>query len=223
MTEETQAKPEAEAMTEANTPEANGLRKDQGPEQAIAEAEEGTVEAEATADIDEEPVDELALLTAELEETRAQAAEYLDGWQRARAEFANFRRRQEQRRKQIDIDAKSKVLSDLLPVVDDLERAFEAVPDDIKDHTWVNGLSLVLHKLVKALEKDGLTVLEVEAGEAFDPNYHQALTHEPSADVEGGCIIQVVQRGYKLDGSVLRPALVRVSSGELETEQTEQE
>jgi molecular chaperone GrpE len=180
------------------------------------EAEPAPVEVEA--EPAEGEVDELTTLTSELEEAKAQAAEYLDGWQRARAEFANFRRRQEQRQKQMSVEAKSKVLSHVLSVVDDLERAFEAVPDEIQEHAWVNGLSLVRHKLLTALEKDGLAVLEVEAGDTFDPNYHQALTHEPDADYDEGVIIQVVQRGYMLDEVVLRPALVRVSSGKTEAE-----
>jgi molecular chaperone GrpE len=193
-------------------------------EETVVEVQAEVMEPEENEDevIEAEPVegeiDELAALTTELEETKAQAAEYLDGWQRARAEFANFRRRQEQRQKQMNVEAKSRVLGHLLPVVDDLERAFEAVPKEINEHAWVSGLSLVQHKLVTALEKDGLAVVEVEAGETFDPNYHQALTHEPNADYDEGVIIQIVQRGYTLDEVVLRPALVRVSSGKPKTD-----
>jgi molecular chaperone GrpE len=209
MTEETQEQASVEELEQDGEP--------------VAEAQADILELEKEAEDEAQPVqeeveeegegDELTALATALEEAKAQSAEYLDGWQRARAEFVNYRRRQEQRQKQMNVDAKSRVLSHVLPAVDDLERALEAVPEEFREHAWVNGLSLVQHKLVTALEKDGLSALEVEAGETFDPNYHQALTHEPSADYDEGTIIQVVQRGYVLDDVVLRPALVRVSNG----------
>jgi molecular chaperone GrpE len=214
MTEETQDQAaveeldiDKESVTEPEAEEAQATDQE-------AEQEEGEEAAE---------VDELAALSAELEEVKTQAAEYLDGWQRARAEFANFRRRQEQRQKQMNTEAKSRVLSHLLPAVDDLERALGAVPQEIEEHAWVCGLSLVLHKLTQSLERDGLSVLEVEAGSSFDPNYHEALTHEPNEDYDEGTIIQVVQRGYMLDEVVLRPALVRVSSGKLQGDETKED
>ena len=216
MTEETQEQAIVEEPVQDEDIVADGKLE----EAPAAEQVEEQVEEEEPA---EGEVDELAALAAALEETKAQAAEYLDGWQRARAEFANFRRRQEQRQKQMNTEAKSKVLHHLLPVVDDLERAFGVVPEEIQEHAWVSGLSLVLHKLIKTLEKDGLSVLEVDAGDAFDPNYHEALTHEPNGDYDEGAIIQVVQRGYKLDESVLRPALVRVSSGNLKANSVEED
>ena len=177
---------------------------------------ETEVEAEEECEAEADPV---AVLTAELEEARGQAAEYLDGWQRARAEFANYRRRQEQRQKQMDIDAKSRVLTHLLAVIDDLERAFEAVPLDMEDHSWVTGLSMVGQKLQTALAKTGLSAVAVDPGDVFDPNYHQALTHEPNDDCDEGTIIQVVQRGYVFDDVVLRPALVRVSCGKIDNDE----
>lgn len=157
--------------------------------------------------------DELAVLTAALSEAEARAAEYLDGWQRARAEFANYRRRQEQQRQQMQVAAKASVLVQLLPVMDDLKRALEAVPEESEENPWLSGVEQVQRKWQAALERVGLSVLPVEAGDAFDPNVHEALTHEPCAEVEAGKIIQVVQPGYEVDDTVLRPALVRVSSG----------
>lgn len=182
-------------------------------EDALAE------QAEPVPEEEEQEADEQAALAAELEEARGQAAEYLDGWQRARAEFANYRRRQEQQRKQIDAAAKSDVLAHLLPVMDDLERACEAVPDDIEGGSWVTGLSMVNQKWLTALHKVGVSILADEPGDAFDPSIHEALTHEPSEAFDEGSIIQVVQRGYKLNDVILRPALVRVSSGKVQADQ----
>jgi molecular chaperone GrpE len=164
-------------------------------------------------------VDELEALRTQLTEAQNKANEYLDGWQRARAEFVNYKRRDEQRRKQMDFASKSKVLANLLPALDDLDRAFDAIPEDIRDNPWIEGVSLVEHKLQAALKRSGVSVVPVDAGDAFDPNYHEAVTHEPSKDFEQGQIIQVVQRGYTLDDTVFRPALVRVSNGKLDNDQ----
>jgi molecular chaperone GrpE len=187
-------------------------------EDAEAEALVGEVLLEEGAEETEEglPVegeDELAALNAALAEAEARAAEYLDGWQRARAEFANYRRRQEQQRKQMQVNAKANVLVQLLPVMDDLKRALEAVPEEIEGNPWVSGVEQVQRKWQAALEREGLSALLVKAGESFDPNIHEALTHEPSTEVEAGKVIEVVQPGYEVDGVILRPALVRVSCG----------
>jgi molecular chaperone GrpE len=165
------------------------------------------------AELTVETEDELETLRAALEEAETRAAEYLDGWQRARAEFANYRRRQEQQRQQMQALAKANLLLQLLPVMDDLKRALEAVPEESEGEPWVSGVEQVQRKWQATLEQMGLSVMPVEAGEAFDPTYHEALTHEPNEEVEAGHIIQVVQPGYQVNDTVLRPALVRVSSG----------
>jgi len=173
-------------------------------------------QAAPAAVVEKQEADELGALRAQLADAQAKDEEYLDGWQRARAEFANYRRREEQRRKQEHHAAKSKLLSRLLPVLDDLDRAFQAIPQEVQDHSWVQGLSLVEHKLQNELEKEGLSVLPVQPGDAFDPMCHEAITHEPCADYDEGQVLQVLQRGYKLEDGVLRPAMVRVSSGKPE-------
>jgi molecular chaperone GrpE len=201
--------------------EGQGGEAEAAVEEVAPEEAEQAVEAEAS-----EEVDELEALNAALAEAEARAAEYLDGWQRARAEFANYRRRQEQQRKQMQVTAKANVLMSLLPVMDDLKRALEAVPEEIEAHPWVSGVEQVQRKWQSALERVGLSALPVEAGDAFDPNIHEALTHEPSAEVESGHVIEAVQPGYKVDDVIVRPALVRVSSGspvETEEEQAAEE
>ena len=179
---------------------------------------EGEPQVEAVPEEEEPEEDDLTRLSRQLEETQTKSEEYLDGWQRSRAEFANYRRREEQRRKQLNAQAQSALLSRLLPVLDDLDRAFQMIPEDARESGWVEGLSLVGHKLQTVLEKEGLSVLQVQTGDAFDPNYHEAVTHEPNDDCEAGQIIEVLQRGYTLSDVVLRPALVRVSCGKLDVE-----
>jgi len=201
-------------------------REDSGEPEAEASVEEVSLE-EGGEGVEEglpvEGEDQLAVLDAALAEAEARAAEYLDGWQRARAEFANYRRRQEQQRQQMQVAAKASVLVQLLPVMDDLKRALEAVPEESEENPWLSGVEQVQRKWQAALERVGLSVLPVEAGDAFDPNVHEALTHEPCAEVEAGKIIQVVQPGYEVDDTVLRPALVRVSSGSPGVDEEEEE
>ena len=164
-------------------------------------------------------LDELEKLEAELEEARAQAAEYLDGWQRAQAEFSNYRKRQEAERGQMMALANTAVLHKILPVVDDFERAMATMPDDLRRLTWCEGISLIKAKLDALLDSEGVKPIEAE-GKEFDPVYHEAVTYEEAPGYEEGQVIGGVQRGYMLGERVLRPAMVRVAKA-LTTSSTE--
>lgn len=159
----------------------------------------------------EKPVDEMAALREELDKAKAQAVEYLDGWQRARAELANARKRFEKERNEAGQLANSLLLRKILPVLDDLERALKTVPDDLRQHTWANGVVLIQRKFQTVLDSEGVKPIELKPGDAFDPTLHEAITHESSSDHKEGEIIAEVQTGYKFGGQVLRPALVRVA------------
>lgn len=158
----------------------------------------------------EEARDELDRLQEELEQARSQAAEYLEGWQRAQAEFSNYKRRQEAGRAQTAMLANAMLLRKLLPVVDDFERAMATLPTSLGQLTWCEGVLLIQHKLGALLESEGVKPIRTE-GQAFDPRYHEAVTYEEVSDYEEGQIIGEVQRGYTLGERVLRPALVRVA------------
>ncbi len=158
----------------------------------------------------EEAREELEKLREELEKAGAQAAEYLDGWQRTQAEFSNYKKRQEAERAQVTALANAALLRKLLPVVDDFERATVTLPVDLSQLTWCEGIFLIKHKLNAILESEGVKPIETE-GQTFDPRYHEAVTHEEVSDYEEGKIIGEVQRGYMLSERVLRPALVRVA------------
>jgi len=160
----------------------------------------------------EERVDELTALRGELDEARAKEAEYLDGWQRARAELANARKRFQREQEQSYAIAQGTVLSQLLPIVDDFERAFETLPHNLSGLTWIEGILLIQRKLQLLLEQLGVAAIEA-GGREFDPHDHQAVTHEPSDTVPQGWVIAELQKGYKLGDRVLRPSMVRVSSG----------
>jgi len=148
---------------------------------------------------------------AEREQLTAQAAENLDGWQRARAEFANYKRRVEAERTELTASAGAEALKRVLPAVDDFERAMQTRPDDLNDHPWVNGVLMVQRKLNAALEQSGITPIATSPGDTFDPNVHEAITHEDSDQFTSEQIIGEVQRGYKIGDRVLRPAMVRVA------------
>lgn len=175
--------------------------------------EETSAEAEPRPEQDEGPteeVDELTTLRQELEEQEAKAAEYLDGWQRARAEFANYKKRIEKEQEDIVKFANGAFIARLLPVIDDFERAFQTLPPNLMGMTWLEGIALIQRKLQMLLEQERVTVIETE-GQMFDPALHQAVTHEESEEHEEGQIIGEVQKGYKMGDKVLRPSLVRVA------------
>jgi molecular chaperone GrpE len=154
---------------------------------------------------------ELEQTRMDLEQAKAQASENLDGWQRARAEFTNYKRRVEVERGELAVNAGAEALKRVLPAVDDFERAVQTLPEDLKDHAWVSGMLLVQRKLNAALEQSGITPISTNPGDIFDPNVHEAVTHEDSEQFTSEQIISEVQKGYRIGDRVLRPSLVRVA------------
>jgi molecular chaperone GrpE len=150
-------------------------------------------------------------LTDQLNQTQAKAAEYLDGWQRARAELDNYRKRMTRERSEWGDQIKVETLLGVLPALDDFNLALANIPPDISSHEWVNGLMLVSRKLAAQLEAIGLTEIDA-VGKSFDPELHEAVTHEASPNHRTGDIIGVVRKGYTLNGKVIRPTMVRVAS-----------
>ena len=178
--------------------------------EAVEQAEEVEEKAVAVEQELEEGHEELEGLLEELEKAKTQAAEYLDGWQRAQAEFSNYKKRQESERAHMIARANAGLLRKLLPVLDDFERAMTTLPSGLSKMTWCEGILLIKHKLDAILESEGVEPIETE-GQMFDPCYHEAVTYEEVAGYEDGQIIGEVQRGYILGERVLRPALVRVA------------
>lgn len=166
--------------------------------------------ADAVAEL-EQPIDLFKDLMEQLNQAQAQAAEYLDGWQRARAEFANYKRRTEADRIELSATAGADVLARVLPVIDDFDRAANTLPDALKDHAWINGVMLIYRKLLNTLDASNVKPIVVQPGDTFDPTIHEAITHEDSDQFSSGQIIAELQRGYKMGERVLRPAMVRVA------------
>jgi molecular chaperone GrpE len=177
------------------------------------------VKIETTSETDQqnnEPIEPEAPAVAELQEqlvqAQAQAAEDLDQARRAAADLSNARKRMQREMDEVRASASERVLERLLPVVDDVERAFANVPADQVDSDWVNGFRMIQRKLWSLLETEGVTTVPAE-GLPFDPAIHHAITHEEAEGFEDGQIIAEVAPGYRLNDKVLRPAMVRVAKG----------
>ncbi len=144
----------------------------------------------------------------ELARSRAQAAEYEDRWKRSTAEFINYKRRTEQERADLLRGANGALILELLPVLDDLERALANLPTGEAASKWVEGVQLVERKFRAILERQGVRPIEA-LGQPFDPAFHEAVGGS------GQTVAQEYQRGYTQHGRVLRPAMVVVGDDEL--------
>ena len=155
--------------------------------------------------------DEILALREELAEVKALAEEYKDGWQRARAEFANYRKRVDRERSEIYQQAAAEIIKRYLDIADDLARALENRPTEGEGASWADGIEMIYQKLLKIMENEGVSLMDLD-GKTFDPNQHEAISLEDSPHHESGEIIEVVKPGYLLGDRVLRPATVRVAS-----------
>ncbi len=149
-------------------------------------------------------------LAPEVERLRAESAEYLDGWQRARAEFANYKKRIEREQEELRSRVAADILTRYVGVLDDMERALKDRPKDGEAAAWASGIDLIYRKWLAILEAEGVQPILPE-GQTFDPNFHEAVSHETSDDHTEGQIIEVIHQGYRLGDRVLRPARVRVA------------
>jgi molecular chaperone GrpE len=152
-------------------------------------------------------MEEFDAMKAQLAEAQAKTQEYIDAWQRERADFTNFRRRAEADAQQTYRFAAGATIKKFLAVMDDLERALAHRPSD---NSWADGIELVYRKYQGILDAEGVTRIDAE-GKAFDPNLHEAIMQEPSEEHESGTVIAVLQQGYMHGEKVLRPALVKVA------------
>lgn len=148
-------------------------------------------------------------LEKQLAKAQEEAKKYLNNWHRAEADFQNYKRRTEQEREELRRFGNVSVIINLLPVLDDFERAFASLDSHLAGLSWFDGMLLIYRKLRQLLENAGVRQIETE-GQTFDPRYHEAVAH---VEGEEGKVISEVQRGYKLHDRVLRPAMVVVGKG----------
>jgi molecular chaperone GrpE len=150
-------------------------------------------------------------LAEQLVAANKKAQENMDGWQRAMADFQNYKRRTERELKDSYQKASVDMLMNMLPMIDDFERAMANVPDDLKDHPWLNGINLIQRKFNKMLDEQGVVAID-PVGEVFDPSRHEAVGMDDSGEHESGHVTATLQKGYLSGDRVLRPALVRVAN-----------
>lgn len=188
----------------AEAPEEEVVEGEVVPESGGDPEDPAAVDAEVSDETEADEEDKVAALSAELETVRAERDEHLDSVKRLRAEFENTRKRAERERERILSSASEKLVTDLLPVLDNLDRALES-EGDIRE-----GVRSTRDQLVSVLEQEGLSPVASD-GQSFDPNVHEAVMGQPSEEHEDGTVIQTFERGYVLNGKSIRPAKVVVA------------
>jgi molecular chaperone GrpE len=168
---------------------------------------ETQAEVAETPESGEQPNVQIEALQSQLAEVEARASEYKDGWMRTQAEFQNYKNRLQRDNEMMYVSMKGDIIKKVLPVLDDLERALQNRP---ADDLWANGIELIVRKLQAVLESENVKRIEADGAE-FDPNFHEAISHEPNDDVPSGHVIAIAQNGYVLGERVIRPVLVRVA------------
>ena len=169
-------------------------------------------EVEAKPEADFSDIEDIETLKKLLSETQAKAEANLAGWQRAQADFINYKRRSEQEKAEMAQFANSVIVLGLLPILDDFERAFVSIPPRLEKMSWMDGIKLIERKLWASLEAQGLCPIKA-LGEPFDPNLHEAVREDKGKE---GIVIEEVQKGYRLNDRVIRPTMVVVGNGEEE-------
>ena len=177
--------------------------KDEEAEAEAAPAAEEDAEAETTA----EPQEEVTLAKSELEKLQAAVQEKEERALRLQADFENFRRRTAKEKEELSAVVTQGILKDMLPLLDNFERAMAAEAKDIE--SFKQGVEMIFKQFGEILVKNGLEHIEVE-GAKFDPNYHQAVMRVENPDLEDETIAQELQKGYMVKGRVIRPSMVQV-------------
>ena len=156
--------------------------------------------------------DDIEKIKQALTEEKEKAAKYLANWQRAEADFINYKKRAEQEKNDTVAYANWSLILSLLPIIDDMDRAIASLPPKLSNVNWVDGILLIHRKLKTILEKQG--VVEIEAvGKPFEPNLHEAVAY---LDGEEGIVINEAQKGYLLKNRLLRPSSVVVGKNKTE-------
>ena len=169
---------------------------------------------ERAAEIDISPTKLLAdieQLKSELATAQEEREGYLAALQRERAEFLNYKRRTaEEREASLGLAAED-LIRKVLALADDFDRALDARPESHANDPWVHGIAAIDRKLRQLLESEGVTAIDAQPGQHFDPRVHEAVANIPAADRQDGEIVEELRRGYKLRDRVIRPALVAVA------------
>lgn len=159
----------------------------------------------------EQADNELDALEKQLEEEKKKSAEYHDHWKRAMADFQNYKKRQSELFAELVNSAGQEMIMEILPIYDTFTLAVKHIPEDLKDKEWTKGVVQLKNQLEALLKNKGLEEIK-SIGEKFNPEFHEAVEMVDSEKQEGE-ILEEVQKGYKLNGMIIRTAKVKVAKG----------
>ncbi|HEY5494656.1 MAG TPA: nucleotide exchange factor GrpE [Candidatus Anoxymicrobiaceae bacterium] len=178
------------------------------PEDEVEIIDNGA-DADDTEAIEVEPEERIHALDEEVDEFAEQNTMLLDSLKRLKADFDNYRKRMLKEQTRILETAEADLITKLLPVIDNLQRALESA--GVGEASGLGeGVAMVLELMLSVLAKEGLEVID-PAGEPFDPEHHEAMMVVETSECPEGTVVGVVQKGYRFNGLLLRPAMVRVS------------
>jgi molecular chaperone GrpE len=160
-------------------------------------------------DAEYEQSEDVEALQTALADEKEKAEKYLANWQRSQADLENYIKRSELERAEIVESANRTLVSDLLPILDDFERAFASLPVELYEQNWTEGIRLIYNKIKAVLEAQGLVEIEAK-GESFDPCWHEAAGQ---LEGEEGICVEEIRKGYRFRDKLLRPAMVMVGAG----------
>ena len=164
-----------------------------------------------------EQAEDIETLQQALAEEKEKAENYLANWQRSQADLENYIKRAEQEKSETVEFANTILILDLLPILDDFERALVSLPVELDEQNWTEGIKLIYNKLKAILETQGLAEIKAK-GEYFDPYFHEAAGQ---LEGEEGIIIEEIRKGYRFRGKLLRPSMVMVGTGKKNKTQEE--
>jgi len=182
-------------------------------EQVVEEVKEAQVEEAVTPENSEETVEEkseAALLQEKVDELRAKLTETEGRTLRLQADFENYKRRVQMDKQAAEKYRAQSLVSDILPALDNFERAMQVEATDEQTKSLLQGMEMVHRQLLEALTKEGVEVIEA-VGKQFDPNEHQAIMQVEDSEFESNAVVEEFQKGYKLKDRVIRPSMVKVN------------
>lgn len=208
-TDEQQTEAESVEETEqtANTEEATTSEQTEDTEDTASETNEDNQNDDLQDENEQEDVDPK---DEEIQQLKDEVKENEEKYLRLYAEFDNYKRRIQKENQTMKTYQAQSVLTDILPTIDNIERALQIEGDTEQFNSLQKGVQMVYDSLLKALKDNGLEVIETE-GQQFDPNFHQAVMQDDNSEYESGQITQELQKGYKLKERVLRPSMVKVN------------
>ena len=177
------------------------------------EGDDVTFEAELDADNAKDPAEMIKALKEKLKISQKERQEYLEGWQRTKADYANARKEEDKSRAEFVKFSKEEVIRDILPALDSFHSAFSNKASWEKvDLNWRMGVQYIYSQLVTALEKNGISFIEPKVGEVFDTLRHESIaTVLTDREGDNHTVAEVVQKGYSLHGKVVQPAKVKLA------------